>query len=60
VAKRPTPAAKALTVRERVLLFCTGSDTDWQRAGFADETVTALAVRGLVIKGRPRTARTDG
>jgi hypothetical protein len=40
----------ALTVKERVLLFCAGSGTDWQRASVMSETVTALIVRGLVVR----------
>src|ERR1700730_4891140 len=41
-------AADALTVPERVLLFCVASGTDWQRAGITGETVTLLVVKGLV------------
>jgi hypothetical protein len=33
-----------------VLLFCIGSDTDWPRAGVTGETVTALVVRGLLVR----------
>jgi len=43
MVKGSTPDIRALTVRERVLLFCVGSDTDWQRAGVTSEIVTALA-----------------
>ena len=50
MAKRPTPAAKALAVQERVLLFCVGSGTDWQRAGVTGETVTALIVTGFLVR----------
>ena len=37
--KRPTqePTASDLGVRERVLLFCVASGTDWQRAGVTGE-----------------------
>jgi hypothetical protein len=41
-------AADALTVPERVLLFCVASGTDWQRAGVTGETVTLVVVKGLV------------
>ena len=41
-------AADALTVPERVLLFCVGSGTDSQMAGITGATVTMLAVKGLV------------
>jgi hypothetical protein len=33
----PADAANALTVRERVLLFCAASGTDWGHAGITDE-----------------------
>jgi hypothetical protein len=42
MAKRPTPDTMGLTAPERILLFCVGSGTDWQRAGVTSETVTAL------------------
>jgi hypothetical protein len=42
----PAEAAKALSVRERVLLFCAASGTDWLHAGVAGETVSALIVKG--------------
>jgi len=50
MVKRSTPDIGALTVRERVLLLCVGSDTDWQRAGVTSEIVTALVVKGLVVR----------
>jgi hypothetical protein len=51
MAKLPTPDTTiALTVKERVLLFCAGSSTDWQRASVMSETVTALIVRGLIVR----------
>jgi hypothetical protein len=50
MAKPPKPDITALTVRERVLLFCVGSGTDWQRAGVMSETVTALVVKGLLVR----------
>ena len=50
MVKRSTPDIRALTVRERVLLLCVGSDTDWQRAGVTSEIVTALVVEGLVVR----------
>jgi len=48
--KRPTPESTTLdlTVRERILLFCIASETDWQRAGIAGETVTTMAVKDLI------------
>jgi hypothetical protein len=54
MAKKPgplTPDTASLGVRERMLLFCVGSGTDWQRAGVTGETITALVVRGLLSCG---------
>jgi hypothetical protein len=60
MAKRPTPESTALTARERTLLFCVGSGTDWQRVGITGETVTALVVRGLIVRDAAgRLALTD-
>jgi hypothetical protein len=52
MAKLATPAdtAKALTTRERVLLFCAASDTDCGHAGIPGETVTAMIVKGLIVR----------
>jgi hypothetical protein len=59
--KRPqSKDVSALTVQERLLLFCVGSGTDWQRAGVTGETVTALVVRDLVVRdARAQLALTD-
>jgi hypothetical protein len=50
MAKAPTTdtIAAALTVPERVLLFCLASDTDWAKAGVPPITVQHLLVRNLV------------
>jgi hypothetical protein len=50
--KRPpqAPSASDLTVRERMLLFCVASGTDWQRAGIPGETVVNMTVKGLVVR----------
>jgi len=40
--------AADLAVRERVLLFCVASNTDWEHAGIPGETVTAMIVKGLI------------
>ena len=40
--------AKGLTVKERVLVFCAASGTDWQHAGLTGENVIAMVVKGLV------------
>ena len=52
MAKLSTPAdtANLLTVRERVLLFCAASGTDWVHAGITGETVTAMIVKGLIVR----------
>jgi hypothetical protein len=60
MAKRPTPDVNALTTRQRILLFCIASGTNWQRAGITSEVVTALIVRGLLIRDeRGHLALTD-
>jgi hypothetical protein len=33
-----------------MLLFCIGSETDCQRAGVTGETVTAVIVKGLIVR----------
>jgi hypothetical protein len=50
MAKLNTPAdtANLLTARERVLLFCAASGTDWAHAGITGENVTAMIVKGLI------------
>jgi hypothetical protein len=40
--------AAALTVPERVLLFCLASGTDWQKAGVTHATAQQMMIRGLV------------
>jgi hypothetical protein len=60
MAKRPTPGSTALTARERTLLFCVDSGTDWRRVGITGETVTALIVKGLLVRdAEGRLALTD-
>jgi hypothetical protein len=61
VAKRPTPDTTALTVQERVLLFCVGTGTDWQRAGVLSEVVTEMMVAALISRdGLGRLALATG
>jgi hypothetical protein len=50
MAMRPTAEmiAEGLTACERVLLFCIGSDTDWQQAGVTRATAQQMMVRGLI------------
>jgi hypothetical protein len=40
--------AEALSVRERMLLFCAASDTDWLHAGVPAETVITAMFKGLI------------
>jgi hypothetical protein len=47
-AKSNADAFPALSIRERLLLFCVASDTDWEHAGIAGVTVTAMVVRGMI------------
>ena len=50
MARRSTPDVNAPTTRERLLLFCIASGTNWQRAGITGEVVTALIVRGFLVR----------
>jgi hypothetical protein len=60
MAKRSTSGSAALTARERTLLFCVDSGTDWQRVGISGETVTASIVKGLLVwDAAGRLALTD-
>ena len=51
---RPKPdtavQAAALSVPERVLLFCAASGTDWERAGVTGTMVTATVIKGLIAR----------
>ena len=59
-AKRLTRRAAPLSVRERMLLFCVASATDWQWAGITSDTVACLVVRGLLVRDeRGRLMLTD-
>jgi hypothetical protein len=44
----PVAQAAALNIPERLLLFCIASKTEWERAGIAGSTVTAMVVKGLI------------
>jgi hypothetical protein len=44
----PAEEAAALSVRERVLLFCIASATDWLFARITEETAIALLLKGLL------------
>jgi hypothetical protein len=52
---RPKPdsasvQAAALSVPERVLLFCVASGTDWKRAGITDALLTSMVIKGLIAR----------
>jgi hypothetical protein len=47
---RPTPDRADLTIRERLLLFCVASSTDWQRTGVSGEIVTAMILTGHIVR----------
>jgi hypothetical protein len=46
----PAEAAKALSVPERLLLFCVASETDWRHAKIAERLVTEAVVKGLITR----------
>jgi hypothetical protein len=46
--KPDSPAAPALSIPERILLFCVASETDWERAGITGTVVTTLVIKGLI------------
>jgi hypothetical protein len=53
MAREPTMnltmiTADALSVQERVLLFCLASATPWQKAGVTERTVLNMVIRGIV------------
>lgn len=58
MAKPPKPDTTALTVRERMLLFCVGSGTDWQlaRRHRATAFVTWQVTHRRRTEGRPLIA----
>ncbi len=48
----PHEIAAALTVPERVLLFCLASDTDWIKAGVTQATAQHMLVRNLIERAQ--------
>jgi hypothetical protein len=50
MAKPPKPEAVAegLSVPERVMLFCVGSGTEWEKAGVTHATAQHMMIRGLI------------
>ena len=47
--------AAALTVPERLLLFCYASGTDWQAASITHATAQHMMVRGLIERDQAAT-----
>jgi hypothetical protein len=56
MTRRPLASeiAVELGVKERVLLFCLASGTDWERAGVRHATAQHMLVRGLIANPDPR------
>jgi hypothetical protein len=44
----PAGQAEALSIPERLLLFCIASKTEWERAAITGATVTAMVIKGLI------------
>ena len=42
--------AAALSIPERVLLFCVASNTEWERAGITDALLTSMVIKGLIAR----------
>jgi hypothetical protein len=61
MAKRPTPDAVAagLTAPERVLLFCIGTGTDWQKF-VPHATAQQIMIRGLIERAGSGFSLTEG
>jgi hypothetical protein len=48
LTQMPADTAAGLTVRERMVLFCAASDTDWAHARITGEVVAGMLARGLI------------
>jgi hypothetical protein len=46
----PAEAAAGLTVRERMLLFCAASGTNWQHIRLANGAITGMLEKGLISR----------
>jgi hypothetical protein len=51
----PESIAVALSVPERLLLFCLASGTDWQKAGITHATAQQMLVRNLIEREKAAT-----
>jgi hypothetical protein len=40
--------AEGLSIPERILLFCIGSDTPWQQAGVTERAVLNMLIKGML------------
>jgi hypothetical protein len=49
--------ADVLSMTERILLFCVGSQTSWERTGATRTTVTSLIITGLIQRDPAGTLR---
>jgi hypothetical protein len=52
MSKRPVKAGapSALSIQERILLFCVASGTDWEHAGITGPLVTSMVIKGLIAR----------
>jgi hypothetical protein len=49
--------ADALSMTERILLFCVGSQTSWERTTVTRATITSLVITGLIQRDPAGTLR---
>jgi hypothetical protein len=49
--------ADALSMTERMLLFCIGSQTSWERTAVTRATITSLVITGLIQRDPAGTLR---
>jgi hypothetical protein len=49
--------AHALSMTERILLFCVGSQTSWERTAVTRATVMSLVITGLIQRDPAGTLR---
>jgi hypothetical protein len=53
------PAARALSFPQRILLFCVGSGTEWERTGITGPTVTAMVIKGRIGRAAGKLTLTE-
>jgi hypothetical protein len=49
--------ADALSMTERILLFCVGTHTSWERTAVTRATITSLVITGLIQRDPAGTLR---